>query len=35
MLLSDWANEVDISRRTLNARLTRGWSIEKTLLTNI
>ena len=31
--LSDWAQEINISRTTLHARLRRGWSIEQALTT--
>ena len=31
--LTDWAKEIGINRTTLNARLKRGWSIEKALTT--
>lgn len=33
--LAAWATELDVSRATLNARLRRGWSIERALTTPI
>lgn len=33
MLISDWAKETGIGRTTIDARLKRGWSVEKTLNT--
>ncbi|MEH2148574.1 hypothetical protein [Nostoc sp.] len=33
LCLSDWASELGMDRNTLNNRLNKGWSIEKTLST--
>ena len=33
--LTEWSEEVKISTQTLNCRLKRGWSIEKTLTTTV
>ena len=34
-LLTDWADELGIERRTLKTRLKRGWSVKRTLTTPI
>jgi len=31
--LTDWSNEIKISKATIRERLRRGWSIRKTLTT--
>ena len=31
--ISEWARKINISQAALSARLLRGWSIEKALLT--
>jgi len=35
MILSDWAEKVDIERRTLAWRLDHGWPVERALFTPV